>query len=460
MSRTHRFTLGLGLVSAGILAVLWAHTDLTHDEQVVLLGSIAPLVYLQLRGIEVRALPRSANEPAVTVTWSLIEAVVVPIAAVVAPAAAATLVAGSGLVATVLRRRRRRPFLDTAALLAGSMSATALNVIAVGVLMHALLDSRSGAAVEVFAVASGVVLLQLLGLGWDLALYAVSRRPLSLHLELETVHLVPLMAVLGSILLLSYDGHNLGGAVTALVLGLLLAESLRRFYSRALELRRQNENREHLLRTVLDTEDARRADLASRLHDGAVQTVTSSKLRLETLVDGDLALAGPDARAQLRAVADALDVACHELRELMRDDVRLPRMDEPLLTALERERTAYSGSFPGGLTLDYDVRRSLDPDTELLTFQLVHEALVNVRRHADASKVRVAVRETASGGLLVEITDNGRGFDAQAAESARAAGHFGLLTLQERAEARGGTFSVESAREGGTMVRGVLPCDT
>lgn len=458
MSRTHRFTLGLGLVSAGILAALWAHTDLSHDERVVLLGSIAPLVYLQLRGIEVRALPRSANEPAVTVTWSLTEAVAVPMAAVVAPAAAATLVAASGLVATFLRRRRRS-LLDTTALLAGSMSASALNLVVVSCLMHALLDNRSGAAVEVAAVASGVVLLQLLGLGWDLALYAVSRRPLSLHLELETIHLVPLMAVLGSILILSYDGHNLGGAATALVLGLVLAESLRRFYSRALELRRQNENREHLLRMVLDTEDARRADLASRLHDGPVQTVTSSKLRLETLRDTVLEPRGSEARAQLRAVIDALDVATQEMRQLMSDDVRLPRMDETLLTALERERTAYCGSFPDGLMLDYDVRSALDPDTELLIFQVVHEALVNVRRHAQASQVQVAVRETSSGRLVVEISDNGRGFDPQAAESARASGHLGLVALQERAEARGGTFSVRARREGGTIVRGVFPCD-
>ena len=89
-------------------------------------------------------------------------------------------------------------------------------------------------------------------------------------------------------------------------------------------------------------------------------------------------------------------------------------------------------------------RRALE--TEL--FGIGREALANVVKHADASKAWVHV-ETRSGRVLVEVRDDGSGFDPDA----RHPGHFGLESMHSRATELGGVLTISSAPRAGTVVR-------
>lgn len=91
------------------------------------------------------------------------------------------------------------------------------------------------------------------------------------------------------------------------------------------------------------------------------------------------------------------------------------------------------------------------PETELQVLRIVQEALANVRKHASASAVTVAVR---NGGPLVDVIvqDNGLGFDL-AGGTASQRPHFGLSTMRERAEAIGAEFKIESQAGQGTAVK-------
>ena len=95
----------------------------------------------------------------------------------------------------------------------------------------------------------------------------------------------------------------------------------------------------------------------------------------------------------------------------------------------------------------------LDEERSLALFQIAQEALNNVRRHARASSVTVELRRDG-GDALLEVRDNGDGFDP---EAERAGDHQGLRNMSSRARAAGGTLSIDSRPRRGTTVRARVP---
>jgi signal transduction histidine kinase len=83
--------------------------------------------------------------------------------------------------------------------------------------------------------------------------------------------------------------------------------------------------------------------------------------------------------------------------------------------------------------------------------QIVREALSNVGRHADATTCRVRLQRNRDGHVILEIDDDGSGFDA----TTPAAG-MGLSNLRERATSLGGTLQIESSPSQGSTVRVTL----
>jgi signal transduction histidine kinase len=82
--------------------------------------------------------------------------------------------------------------------------------------------------------------------------------------------------------------------------------------------------------------------------------------------------------------------------------------------------------------------------------RIVQEALANVRKHADATMVRVSVQSAAD--VRVRISDNGRGFRPDLAPTG-----FGLDSMRQRAALIGATLSVSSRPRDGTTVELVVP---
>jgi signal transduction histidine kinase len=97
----------------------------------------------------------------------------------------------------------------------------------------------------------------------------------------------------------------------------------------------------------------------------------------------------------------------------------------------------------------------LNPTQQTAVLRIVQEALQNVRKHASSSRTVVATR-LESGSWIVEISDNGRGFEVTAV-AARGRRNFGLQFMRERAELVGATFEVRSRPGGGTVVGLSIP---
>jgi signal transduction histidine kinase len=116
---------------------------------------------------------------------------------------------------------------------------------------------------------------------------------------------------------------------------------------------------------------------------------------------------------------------------------------------LQRYNTLVDRPVEFSFPQDDEVR--LEPGIVLQLTRIVQEALANVRKHSNATRVNLNLRREGQA-LVLEVKDNGRGFDTAAALDGRT-GRFGLSTMQERAEEIGAVLSIHSQPGFGTAVR-------
>jgi two-component system sensor histidine kinase UhpB len=195
--------------------------------------------------------------------------------------------------------------------------------------------------------------------------------------------------------------------------------------------------------------------MAADLHDGPIQRLTGLTIRLESAKRAA-------ARGDWRSCEAGLDTTGHQLqseigqlRGLMKD-LRPPVLDErgllAALTSLASETHQAAGlRVSVAATTEDDV--GLDEELETALYRIAQEALTNVVKHAGASTATIALTQRDHQ-LEVEIADDGCGFDP---EETSADGHFGLVTMRERAEMTGGSLSVSSDRGRGTRIRVLVP---
>lgn len=200
--------------------------------------------------------------------------------------------------------------------------------------------------------------------------------------------------------------------------------------------------RRALLHRLFEAGEAERAALAARLHDGPVQELSAVALRLENA-------RGPSDAAGV--VADVLPTVHDVIRSLRGTLFELhptPLGHDGIGATLEH----LVGLVPGvERTVEVDLADGIGERTATAVTRIAQEALHNIRRHAGASRVEIRLR--ANGDVLLEVSDDGHGFDTGAP---RRPGHLGLHSMRERAEAAGGTLHIESGA-GGTRVEARLP---
>jgi signal transduction histidine kinase len=198
-----------------------------------------------------------------------------------------------------------------------------------------------------------------------------------------------------------------------------------------------------------------RRRIARDLHDSVSQSLFSTVLHTRTaqkaLVQEGGDPAGPVGRS-LDAIGDLTRSVQGEMHALIFELHRDP-VHDGLVAALARHAAAVRDS--DGLAVDVEgpgPRLALSEDVESQVFAIAREAIVNVQKHARASAVHVRV-EAQHGQVVVEVRDNGRGFDPAAGHP----GHFGLDSMRSRATEIGGGIAIKSEPESGTLVRVVVP---
>ena len=164
---------------------------------------------------------------------------------------------------------------------------------------------------------------------------------------------------------------------------------------------------------------------------------------------------GTDPEARLDGAIDEVRRMARGLRPSVLDDFGLG-------IALERHVEEVSGL--SGVHVDFecaredDARERLARSAEVVLYRIAQEALTNVIRHADASRVSVVlVLRTKEARLVIE--DDGCGFDPLEVAGRGNGCGLGLLGMRERAALIGGDLAIESTRGSGTTVRAVIPIE-
>ncbi len=210
-------------------------------------------------------------------------------------------------------------------------------------------------------------------------------------------------------------------------------------------LREQREQLAALSRRLIEAQEAERRSIARELHDDLGQVLTAIRLNLEK------------ARVDPGESIDLVDQAIGRIRDLALD-LRPAILDDlGLASALRwygaRETKRAGLVFRANVA---DVEERLSPVVEITCFRLVQEALTNVVRHAQARSVTVTL-DVKSDELVLDVSDDGRGFDLR--ETAHRVGResLGLLGMQERVSLAGGTLSIDAAPGRGTLLRARFP---
>jgi two-component system, NarL family, sensor histidine kinase DevS len=205
------------------------------------------------------------------------------------------------------------------------------------------------------------------------------------------------------------------------------------------------------LRSALAAADRERGRWARELHDETLQALGALRVLLASAMRRGDPKMGEEAMRQ--AIADIeqeianLRALITDLRPSLLDDLGLLPAIEALL---DRRRE-------DGLMIDAEIRLperavgGADPELDTAIYRLVQEALTNVVKHAHASRAHVSMA-LADGQVLIEISDDGTGFDPQATTSG-----FGLAGMRERAYLAGGKLEVASSQGNGTVLRACLP---
>jgi signal transduction histidine kinase len=197
---------------------------------------------------------------------------------------------------------------------------------------------------------------------------------------------------------------------------------------------------------VREAEEGERRRLARELHDDFGQRLTALRMKLQ------LSRLRPDQRT---AAIDDCVVLSEELLQDVRTfarGLRPPLLDEvglgPALRALVEAHVDPAASL---MTIDVPERlHRLPPPIELAVYRVVQEAIANVIRHAEATRLSVAAR-IEDGALAVWVVDNGRGFRPEQVFAAERS-HLGLVSMRERAAFAGGRLEVESSPGRGTRL--------
>ncbi|HEX3102697.1 MAG TPA: GAF domain-containing sensor histidine kinase, partial [Pyrinomonadaceae bacterium] len=227
-----------------------------------------------------------------------------------------------------------------------------------------------------------------------------------------------------------------------------LAAANTELQAQAEERLRAQEERVHLLRQVISSQEDERHRIARDMHDDLGQRVTALRLHLETLGE----IGGGDASSrkllEIREIAKELDSDLSSivwrLRPAALDNVGLK-------SALADYAAKWSASF--GTAIEFRSSEfddsALSVEVQTCLYRITQEALNNIHKYAEADSVNVILDRREQDITLI-VEDDGKGFEPSKNKNGRKG--FGLIGMAERAGLCGGVVEIESSPGSGTTI--------
>jgi signal transduction histidine kinase/ActR/RegA family two-component response regulator len=223
-----------------------------------------------------------------------------------------------------------------------------------------------------------------------------------------------------------------------------------RVMARTQALLRYQEQLRSLTSELRRTEARERQRLATALHDDLAQTLAFCKLKLA-------ALQNRSSEPALGDIVASVDEALTYTRGLMSDLHPMILGDEDDLAAAVQWVVAKVQRHGLHVAVHDDGKpKPIEKESLRITYQILHELLVNVLKHAHTSEATVRLRR--SGRILhLWVRDRGRGFTASLPPMPTNDGGFGLFNLREQIDQLGGTVTIRSRSQQGTLVKIRVP---
>jgi two-component system NarL family sensor kinase len=214
---------------------------------------------------------------------------------------------------------------------------------------------------------------------------------------------------------------------------------------------REGDARHQLVWRLLHAEEEERRRIAGEIHDRMGQRFFHFQYVIDRWRDR-LGTSDPSAAAGLDELGAEVRGLSDEVRAVM-TELRPSILDDFGFVEALREYVA-AAPVPPRITLSVAAGNlAIGPQAGVALFRILQEAMLNVRRHSRAENVSIDLRRTGDAMIELRIRDDGSGFDPRRPVR----GHFGLLTMRERAEALGGRLEIRSSLGGGTELRIVVP---
>jgi signal transduction histidine kinase len=215
-------------------------------------------------------------------------------------------------------------------------------------------------------------------------------------------------------------------------------------------LRRSQDQREALLERAVQASAEERRRIAATLHDGVVQDLVGVSLAVAGAAGRAAAAGQADVAADMAAAARTVRTSVGGLRSLLAD-IYPPSLNTMGLEAALQDLVASTRSrgLEVGLDCPQGAGKNLSKERERLLFRIVQECLNNAVRHSAASRVDVGLAEE-DGALVLDVVDDGRGFDADGLVRSPKQRHFGLRLMADAARQGGSDLRVVSTPGAGT----------
>jgi two-component system CheB/CheR fusion protein len=217
--------------------------------------------------------------------------------------------------------------------------------------------------------------------------------------------------------------------------------------------------RRTLEQEIIDAGERVRREIGQDLHDVLSSDLAALAMKTDNLrrrIKKEL-IERTDAVDAMTDLIEGIRTAAERSRTLSHALIPVALQEEHLAAALENlcreqeELTDISFTFEG----DREERLPRDEETAMHLYRIAHEALTNVRRHAQADRVWVSLRRTDAA-LVLTVEDDGVGLPDEIDSSSSGVG---LRTMDYRASIIGAALAFDEGDEGGTVVRCALPLD-
>ncbi len=210
---------------------------------------------------------------------------------------------------------------------------------------------------------------------------------------------------------------------------------------------------------MMEIQEEARKKLARDLHDGPTQSIAAIAMRVNfarRLMERDANAAADE----LQKIEDLARRTTKEIRHMLFTLRPLVLESQGLTAALESMAEKMKETYDQTVlvSVDPDLVSELEMGKQGVIFYIADEAVTNARKHANADHIWVRLKPVEKDLALLEIADDGDGFDVEAVNASyEHRGSLGMVNLRERSELLNGVLQLDSVRGQGTRVRVYIP---